>query len=232
MFFNLWDQSKIQKNNNENMFNTETMLPISEIKNDTIILKDGWLRSILKVYGLNLDLKNFDEQQIVLEQYKKFLNGLDFPIQILVHNSYLDLSNYISYMQENVWKIENLTLKKQGEWYVKFLQDIDMQQGMIYTKDFYIIVPYYSSEKDSTEINKSRFTKFLDVLNTKDDVEKIISRYRGFLSGKKMLDTRSNLIIEWLWSMGIEVEKIETADIVSILFRHYNPLLHSSQANL
>lgn len=52
------DQKHIQKNNHENMFNTETMLPISEIKNNTIILKDGGIRAILKVSGLNLDLKN------------------------------------------------------------------------------------------------------------------------------------------------------------------------------
>jgi len=50
------------------------MLSISEIKSDTIILKDGGIRAILKVSGLNLDLKNFDEQNIIIEQYKKFLN--------------------------------------------------------------------------------------------------------------------------------------------------------------
>lgn len=66
------------------------MLPISEIRNDTIIMKDGGLRAILRINGVNLDLKNFDEQQIVLEQYKKF-NGLEFPMQILVRNTFLDL---------------------------------------------------------------------------------------------------------------------------------------------
>jgi len=50
------------------------MLSISEIRNDTIIMKDGGLRSILRINGINLDLKNGEEQQIVLEQYKKFLN--------------------------------------------------------------------------------------------------------------------------------------------------------------
>jgi len=230
--FNLWNQSKIQKNKHENVFNTETMLPFSEIKNDTIILKDWWLRSILKISWLNLDLKNWDEQWIVLEQYKKFLNWLDFPIQILVRNSYLDLSNYINYMKENVEKIENLTLKWQWDWYIKFLQDIDMQQGLIYTKDFYIIVPYYEWEKDSEKINKSWFTKFLDVLNSKDDAEKIVARYRDFLKWRKMLETRCNLIIEWLNSMWIWVDKITNPEIISLLFRCHNPLIHNSQSEI
>lgn len=89
------------------------MLPISEIRNDTIIMKDGGLRAILKINGVNLDLKNADEQMIVLEQYKKFLNGLEFPLQILVRNTFLDLSNYLSYIRGNVDMIENPVLKNQ-----------------------------------------------------------------------------------------------------------------------
>lgn len=232
MLFNLGEQKHIQKNKHENMFNTENMLPFSEIKNDTIILRDGGLRAILKISGLNLDLKNSDEQQIVLEQYKKFLNGLDFPLQILVRNSYLDLSNYINYTKDNVSKIENIILKKQGEEYTKFLQDIDMQQGLIYTKDFYIVVPYYESEKDNQEINKSWFTKFLDILNAKDNTEKIVNRYRIFVRWRKMLETRCNLIIEGLGNIWIGAEKTTTWDIISLLFRCYNPLLHNSQSEI
>ncbi|HOG14961.1 MAG TPA: hypothetical protein PK674_00005, partial [Candidatus Absconditabacterales bacterium] len=129
-------------------FNTETMMPISEIKNDIIILKDGGLRSILKVEGINLDLKNFEDQEIVLEQYKKFLNGLGFPIQIIVRNNYLDLSGYLSYISKNLTKIINPTLKQTGESYYKFLENIDNKQGLIYEKSFYIVVPYYIGEKD------------------------------------------------------------------------------------
>ena len=86
------------------------MLPISEIRNDTIIMKDGGLRAILRINGINLDLKNGDEQQIVLEQYKKFLNGMEYPIQILVRNTFLDLSNYLTYIQGNLQNIENPVL--------------------------------------------------------------------------------------------------------------------------
>ncbi len=232
MFLNLGDQKKVQKKTNENLFNTETMLPISEIRNDTIIMKDGWLRAILKISGLNLDLKNGDEQQIVLEQYKKFLNGLDFPIQILVRNTFLDLSNYLGYIQSNVEPIENPVLKKQGEAYFRFLQNIDMQQWLIYNKEFYVIVPFYESEQDRGQIQRTRRGKLLDILNAKDTVERIVQRYRQFLKGRTGVETRINLIIDGLGGMGIWAEKITTSDIINLLFRCYNPLLHSSQAPL
>lgn len=206
------------------------MLPISEIRNDTLIMKDGGLRAILKINGVNLDLKNFDEQQIVLEQYKKFLNGLEFPMQILVRNTFLDLSSYLTYISGNIENIENPVLKSQGEAYYRFLQNIDMQQWLIYNKEFYIIVPYYQGEEDKSQIQRSRWGKLLDVLNAKDSVEKVVQRYRQFLKGRTGLETRVNLIIEGLGGMGIIAEKIPTSDIINLIFRCYNPLLHSSQA--
>ena len=230
MFLNLWDKPKIQKLKHENLFNTETMLPISEIRNDTIIMKDGGLRAILRINGINLDLKNGDEQQIVLEQYKKFLNWLEYPIQILIRNTFLDLSNYLTYIDTNIQDIENPVLKSQGEAYYRFLQNIDMQQGLIYNKEFYVVVPYYEGEQDKGQIQRTRWGKLLDVLNAKDTVEKVVARYRVFLKGRNSLDTRVNLIIDGLNGMGIGAEKIPTSDIISLMFRCYNPLLHSSQA--
>ncbi len=230
MFFSMWEKNKIQKPKHENLFNTETMLPISEIRNDTIIMKDGGLRCILKINGINLDLKNGDEQQIVLEQYKKFLNGLEYPIQIVVRNTFLDLSNYLNYIRGNIDPIENPVLKKQGEAYFRFLQNIDMQQWLIFNKEFYIVVPYYVDEQDKGQIQKSRWSKLLDILNAKDTVEKVVARYRQFLKGRSSLDTRVNLIIEGLNGMGIGAEKIGTSDIISLIFRCYNPLIHSSQS--
>lgn len=232
MLLNLWDQNKIQKKKQENLFNTETMLSVSEIRNDIIIMKDWGLRSILRINGINLDLKNGDEQQIVLEQYKKFLNWLEYPIQILVRNTFLDLSNYLTYINNNLQDTENPVLQKQGQAYYRFLQNIDMQQWLIFNKEFYIIVPYYEWEQDKGQIQRSRWGKLLDVLNAKDTVEKIVSRYRVFLKGKNSLDTRINLIVDGLNGMGIGAEKVSTSDIISLLFRCYNPLLHSSQATL
>lgn len=226
---NLWEKMKIQKLKKENLFNTENMLPISEIKNDTIILKDQWLRAILKVEWMNLDLKNFDEQQIVLEQYKRFLNWLWFPIQIIVRNNYLDLSGYLWYVNNNLSKITNPVLKQTWEAYYRFLENIDSKQGLLYEKSFYIVVPYYLWEKDENSIKKSWFTKLLDVLNSKDNIEKIVERYRGFQKWKSMLDTRCSLILEWLNSIWINTEQISTWEIISLLFNYYNPLLHNAQ---
>lgn len=225
-----FDKSKVKKTQSDSMFNTETMLPISEIKNGIIILKDGGLRSIIKVEWLNLDLKNYDEQQIVLEQYKRFLNWLSFPIQILVRNTYLDLTEYISYLRKNLKEIENPALQNQGQSYLSFLQWIDDQQWLIFVKEFYIVIPLYQNEKDAEQVNKSWRDKLLNVLNAKDDVEMIVERYRNFIKGEQNIQTRESVLIGGLNDLGIQAERLDTASVISLLFRMYNPLLDSSQA--
>lgn len=192
-----FEKGKIQKGQHEQVFNTETMLPLSEIRGDTMVLKDGGLRAIIRVSGLNLDLKNADEQDIVIQQYKRFLNGLDFPIQILVRSTYLDLTHYLTYMRDKVQGIDNDILKQHGDQYVSFLDEINLAQGLIYVKEFYIVVPYYSDSTDEEKsIKKSWRQKFLNVLESKDSAEKIVERYRSFVKNRKFLDTRCALISE------------------------------------
>jgi len=225
-----FDKTKVKKWQPDNLFNTETMLPISEIKNGIVILKDGGLRSIIKVEWLNLDLKNYDEQQVILEQYKRFLNWLSFPIQILIRNTYLDLTEYLWYLKKNLKEIENPAIQRQWKSYISFLEWIDNQQWLIYVKEFYVVIPYYSDERDSEQVNKSRRDKFLNVLNAKDDVEMIVERYRTFIKNEQNIQTRENVLISGLNDLWMSAERLDTAGVVSLLFRMYNPLLDSSQA--
>lgn len=229
MLFKNLENQNIQKGKQEAQFNTETMLPISEIKDGYAILKDGGIRAVLKADGINLDLKNFNEIQSTLEQYKRFLNGLEFPLQFLVRNTYLDLREYLNYVTTNVEKLDPWALKEQGKNYASFLEDINMKQGLIYVKEFYVIIPYYVNEADADQVKKPRRSKFMDTLNAKDDIETIVARYRNFVKGQKMLNTRIALIQEGLWGMGIKTELLNTKELISLLFSVYNPLLDSTQ---
>lgn len=226
------EENRIQKDKkSDQMYNTETMLSISEIQEDTLILKDGGLRSIIKVEGMNLDLRNTDESLIVLEQYKRFINALDFPVQILIRNTYLDLTQYIDNMQHNVAKLQSDALKQQGQSYISFLENISLQQWLIFVKEFYIVIPYYSSGSDGNQINKPRRQKLLAVLDSKEGAEKIVSRYRWFVKQRKFIDVRTSLVIDGLRGIGLSAERLTMSRMVSLLFSCYNPAIHVSQAD-
>ncbi len=224
------DNKKVHHGKKNNVYNTETMLPVSEIRWDTMIMKDGGLRAVIKVTWLNIDLKNYDEQLATIEQYKRFLNWLDFPLQILIRNNYLELSDYIWYMRWHVDLVAHEALKKQGEAYIKFLSGINSQQWLIYVKEFYIVIPYYPLEQDVASVRKARWRKFADALSTQETPEKIVNRYRMFVRNGKFLDTRVSVVIEGLRWVGMFWERLWLWDLISLLFREYNPDSHKDQA--
>ncbi len=233
LFTDIFSQNdKLRQNAKSSIFDTENMLPMSEIRWDCLILKDWWLRSIVKIDWLNLDLKSYDEQEQIIEQYKKFLNWLSFPIQIFVHNSYLDLTEYIEYMKDKTKNIINENLKSYSEEYISFMDNINNKEWLIFVKEFFVIVPYYESEDDSEKMHKARWQKVLDILDTKDSAEKIVSRYRWFIKNKKFLDVRTNIIIESLKSVWVKAQVLNTDQIISILFRFYNPASQAQQAEV
>src|SRR6185369_17923536 len=87
---------------------TQSFLRISEIKSDTVVLDDGTMRAILAVSSTNFDLKSQDEQNSIIFNFQRFLNSLDFPVQILMQSRKMEISGYIE-------KLKRLTEKQTNE---------------------------------------------------------------------------------------------------------------------
>jgi hypothetical protein len=75
-------------------------LDIGEIKEDTVIIKDGTLRSILLISSVNFALKSEEEQEAIISSYVGFLNNIDFPIQIVIQSRELDINNYLVQLKQ------------------------------------------------------------------------------------------------------------------------------------
>jgi len=217
--------------NKESVESTDKYLPISEIRWDTIIMKDGWLRAIIKCSWLNIDLKNFEEQQIVADKYARFLNTLDFPIQILMRSTYLDLSDYLNYVKSNIDKIDNEVLKWQWEQYFEFLNKLNDSQGLLFTKEFYIIVPYYDFD-DTSKMRESQFQKLMSALSNVETAESIANKLRQLNKNKKHLNQRVSLVQSGLWWIWLETKRLNLKEIVSLLFEVYNPLAIKKQSEI
>jgi hypothetical protein len=59
---------------------TQEFIPIKEIRDGIVILKDGGMRAILMTSSLNFALRSQEEQQSIIYQFQNFLNSLDFSI--------------------------------------------------------------------------------------------------------------------------------------------------------
>ena len=70
------------KTNAPSSKSTQEFVPVREVRDGTIVLKDGGLRAVLLASSINFALKSEDEQTAFISQFQNFLNSLDFSVQI------------------------------------------------------------------------------------------------------------------------------------------------------
>ena len=66
--------SKQKGKNKYQTDNIQNYIEIAEIKDGTVVLKDGSLRAVLAVSSINFDLKDTSEQEAIIYAFQRFLN--------------------------------------------------------------------------------------------------------------------------------------------------------------
>ncbi len=197
---------------------TQTYLRISEIREDTLVLKNGGVRAVLRVNSINFNLKSEDEQNAIIYSYQGFLNTLEDPIQIVVRSKKLDIDYYLDTLSEKANKQTNTLLKKQTTEYIEYIRKL-VEYADIMEKEFFVIVP----EDPYRTKNSSFFSKFLGFLNAKDSYAQIKARRKEFAALKKKLAQRVNSIKIGLENCGLKVEELKTKELIHLFYESYNP---------
>ena len=74
---------------------TQEAIPIEDIRDNLVILKDGSAALILQVSALNFDLLSQREQEALIFAYGSLLNSLSFSIQIFIRSQKKDITGYL-----------------------------------------------------------------------------------------------------------------------------------------
>jgi hypothetical protein cdiviTM7_00582 len=129
-------------------------------------MKDNSVRIILKCSSINFLLKNNDEQDSIIISFQRFLNSIDFPIQIIVRSKKLDIDSYLNNLNSKALKQENALLQNQTYEYIAYLKKL-IEVAQIMKKEFYIIVPYDTEQNRSVKNTGflSFFTDFWQSIN-------------------------------------------------------------------
>ena len=81
---------------------TQEFVLVDEIKEGTVILKNGGLRAILMCGSRNLELESIDSQNAIISAYADFINSFDWPNQIIIHSRKLDVGPYLKTLEEKL----------------------------------------------------------------------------------------------------------------------------------
>jgi len=123
---------------------TQDFVPIEEVRDGIVILKDGSMRAIVMTSSLNFALKGADEQEAILSQFQNFLNSLEFPVQIFIQSRDLDIRPYIALLEERYKEQTNDLMQIQTREYIEFVKKF-VEGTDIMSKHFFIVVPYSAS---------------------------------------------------------------------------------------
>lgn len=203
---------------------TQLFLDIAEIKNDTVVLKDGTLRAVLLVSSINFALKSEDEQNALVSAYVNFLNSMNFPIQIVIQSRKLDISGYLRRLQEAKMGLTNELLRQQIVSYENFVQDL-VEMRDIMSKKFFVIVAY-----SPLEDKKRGFFFRLGAVFTPGQVIRL--EQKKFEKYKYELDQRAEHINMHLNSMDVQALRLDTQSLIELYYNVYNPDVSRSQKML
>lgn len=217
-------KSKMKSAKNAANASTQRHLRISEITNDTLILKNGGIRAVLEVSAVNFNLKSEAEQTAIIASYQSFLNTLEHPVQVVIQSRKLELDNYLNGLSNRAESQQNTLLKQQTLEYVDYIKRL-LEYADIMEKKFYVVVPYESLAKKKSSI----FGKFMDRMKGKETYSDYVYKKKNFKRLKKGLDARINTIQAGLENCGLKVNMLETTELIKLYYSSYNPEVSRSE---
>ena len=191
---------------------TQNFVPVRDIKDGVVILKNGQLCMVLLASSVNFALKSTDEQEAILRQFQNFLNTLDFSIQIYVQSRRLDIEPYLSLLSEREDKQDNDLMRIQLREYVDFIRTFTTEVDVM-SKNFFVVIPYSPAPVDI----KHNFSTLLGkpVSQTHTD--------ERFAEHRLQLEQRVTVVEQGLTRIGVRTVALQNDELVELFYHLFNP---------
>ena len=216
-------KSTVRQSKKGTLTSTQRFLPIAEIRNDTVLLKNGGLRAVLQIEALNFNLKSEGEQQGIVAGYESFVNTLMFPVEIVVRSTKMNIDPYLAQLKTTAEHQTNALLQEQTLAYANFVEKL-VDIANIMQKRFFVIVPL-----DAAIRKKTLIEKFLGWMSPDDSTAKAYQRNRDFLQKGKELKERVNLVQTGLENIGLMSKRLTTHELIDLYYQVYNPRTSQEQ---
>ena len=198
---------------------TQQFVPIKEVRDGMLVLKDGSLRALLMASSINLALKSQDDQDAIIGQFQNFLNSLEFTVQFFVESRDLDIRPYIALLEDRYAATLDDLMKIQIREYISFIKDFT-ERANIMTKNFFIVVPY-----DPALISrggggmKNTISSFLPTGGAASNTitHEVFEQYR------MQLEQRMSVIEQGLVRTGVRVVTLGTEEVIELFYKLFNP---------
>ena len=198
---------------------TQDFVPIQDVRNNVVILKNGQLCTVLIASSINFALKSTDEQHAILQQFQSFLNTIDFSLQFYTQSRRLDIEPYLLKLQAMESKQDNDLMRIQLREYVQFIRTFVAEVDVM-SKNFFIVIPYTPINVDFKKNLSSMFTNKKQPKMEDDKLQENLMQ----------LQQRVSLVEQGLNRVGVRTIALKNEELVELYYHIFNPLEAKSKA--
>ncbi len=191
---------------------TQDFVPVKDIRDNVVLLKDGRLCMILLASSINFALKSADEQRAILSQFQTFLNTLDFSIQFYIQSRRLDIEPYLEQLRAREPMQDNDLMRIQLREYMEFIKTFTTEVDVM-AKNFFIVIPYNPVLVNLSGNISSLFGK---------EQTKAVDEQK-FEEQRLQLEQRAALVEQGLNRIGVRTIALENEALVELYYHIFNP---------
>jgi len=205
---------------------TQDHLPIEDIVDGIVLLKDGSCASVMQISSVNFDLLSEPEQSALVNAYGGILNSLNFPIQIVIRSSVKDVSVYLKRLVDAEGKQNNPLLKERIKFYRKFVEDT-VKRNDVLSKTFYVVVRFSTVELGLKNAGKFDYKSVLSPQKKRTSLpfpkDYILDK------AKASLEPKIDHLIRLFSRLGLEIKPLDNTKLIELFYRIYNEEIESNQ---
>ena len=195
---------------------SQDFVPIEQVRDGIMVLKDGSVRSVLMASSINIVLKSEDEQAAILKQFENFLNSLDFSIQIFIQSRELDIRPYLALLEQQLDKQQTELMRIQVREYMDFVRGF-VGGASIMTKGFYVVIPFNPPSLEVSSNPKGLSSLFKT--QNKSDVHISMQLFEEYRS---QIEQRVAMVVQGLSRTGVRAAQLGTEEIIELFYRLFN----------
>lgn len=199
---------------------TQEHLPVEDIVDGIVILKDGSAAVIMQTSSVNFDLLSEREQSALVFAYGGILNSLNFPVQIIIHSYTKDVSSYLKNLRVAEEKQLNPLLKEKIGSYRKFIEET-VKKNEVLSKSFYLVVPFSILELGIKSMKTEMFSGFISATAKRNRGLPFSKEYILEKAKASLIPKRDHLL-RLFSRLGLEVRQLETRELIELFYRIYN----------
>lgn len=187
---------------------TQKFTEIVDFGEDIVIFEGGNACMIIEITASNFALLSKREQDSRIFAYAGLLNSLSFPIQVLIRNRRMDISQYIHELEGVIESTKNPQLQAYVEYYAGFIKEM-VTVNVVLNKQFYIVVPFSSLEMGVTGAAQS--TRKGPSQNNEFETE-----------ARKALQTKANSLLGQLQKFATSAKVLQKEELIKLFYEIYN----------